>query len=309
MIICPRCRNDTLNVMDSLVCEQCDARFPETHGRPVLLHPDNAVFSLADYASLPDPKTNAVRPIGQRPWYLPTASVNLSRDRILAVLKARLSMIATPKILIVGGGQQRCHLDPLLSDNPEAQIVYTDIDINSDVDIFCDGHDLPFVDESFDAVITTAVLEHVLYPERVASEIQRVLKPHAFLYSELPFLQHVHEGAYDFTRYTMSGHTRLFNRINILEKGSVAGPATSLVWAIEGFFVAFARGENSARIAKLFGRVLFGWLKHLDRWLIKRPAAEDSASCTFVFGQRRDDPRPDVEIIAGYTGAQHTMHT
>ena len=79
-------------------------------------------------------------------------------------------------ILVVGGGCQRVWLDPLLRVVHPHRVVYSHIDSGADVDLFCDGHDLPFVDGAFDAVVTTAVLEHVLYPERVGIEIARVLK-------------------------------------------------------------------------------------------------------------------------------------
>jgi len=39
-----------------------------------------------------------------------------------------------------------------------------------------DGHKIPFADDSFDLVICTEVLEHVVNPEKVTSEIERVLK-------------------------------------------------------------------------------------------------------------------------------------
>jgi len=60
-------------------------------------------------------------------------------------------------------------------------------------------------------VVTTAMIEHVLYPEEVGAEICRILKVGGLLYSELPFIQPVHEGAYDFTKYTLFGHRHLFN--------------------------------------------------------------------------------------------------
>lgn len=40
-----------------------------------------------------------------------------------------------------------------------------------------DGHKIPFSDESFDLVICTEVLEHVVNPRIVIQEIKRVLKP------------------------------------------------------------------------------------------------------------------------------------
>jgi SAM-dependent methyltransferase len=40
-----------------------------------------------------------------------------------------------------------------------------------------DGAALPFADQSFDAVVSLQVLEHVKHPRRVVEEIARVLKP------------------------------------------------------------------------------------------------------------------------------------
>lgn len=40
-----------------------------------------------------------------------------------------------------------------------------------------DGEALPFEDASFDAVVSLWVMEHVKHPERIFSEIRRVLKP------------------------------------------------------------------------------------------------------------------------------------
>ena len=110
-----------------------------------------------------------------------------------------------------------------------------DIDKQADVDIFCDAHELSFKDEVFDGVISTAVLEHVLYPDKVIHEIHRVLKKDGFIYSEIPFLQSVHEGAYDFMRYTLSGHRRLLEYFKEIEVGMVAGPGTALVWSLVDF--------------------------------------------------------------------------
>ena len=112
------------------------------------------------------------------------------------------------------------------------------------VDLFCDAHELPFLDETFDGVIASAVLEHVVYPERVAAEIHRVLARRGLIYSEIPFLQQVHEGAYDFTRYTLSGHRRLLNHFEEFSSGVVAGPGTTLAWAIEHFAVCCTPRRN-----------------------------------------------------------------
>ena len=212
-------------------------------------------------------------------------------------------------MLVVGGGRQRAWLDPLLGDEDvHHRVIYSDIDSGADVDLFCDGHDLPFHDGVVDAVVTTAVLEHVLYPERVANEITRVLRPGGLLYSELPFMQQVHEGAYDFTRYTLSGHRRLFNSFEEIDSGMVAGPATALVWAIENLALAFVRGSRSRKLTKGMVRVCFGGFKYLDHLLVRRPEAMDGASCTYFFGLRTSSRLSDGEIIRRYVGAKPLQH-
>ena len=222
------------------------------------------------------------------------------RDLILPMRQAT--------VLVVGGGHQRQWLDSQLGTGGAIQVLYSDIDVDADVDVFCDGHDLPFVDGIFDAVIATAVLEHVLYPERVAAEISRVLKIGGLLYSEVPFMQQVHEGAYDFTRYTLSGHRRLFNHFSEIESGMVAGPATALVWAIENFALAFVVRSMQRRATKALVRFSFGWLRYFDHLLVNRPEAMDGASCTFFFGLKIEGRVPDKDIVAHYVGAKHVQH-
>ena len=145
--------------------------------------------------------------------WLPSPSINLNRGPNLVKFGSTLSSVECAHILVVGGGQQRQSLEATLAQYPNLRFIYTDIDINATVDIFCDAHDLPFKDNIFHGAIITAVLEHVLYPERVVSEIHRVLVDGGVLYSEIPFMQQVHEGAYDFTRYTLSGHRRLYKAV------------------------------------------------------------------------------------------------
>ncbi len=70
------------------------------------------------------------------------------------------------------------------------------------VDVFGDGRRLPFADESFDTVLATEVLEHVLSPGTVVQEMARVLKPEGRLLVTVPFLQPLHEMPWDYYRYT-----------------------------------------------------------------------------------------------------------
>ncbi|MCZ6616530.1 MAG: methyltransferase domain-containing protein [Gammaproteobacteria bacterium] len=310
LLRCPGCATPELIIgalTGDLVCRSCANRYPVSDGRPVMLTADNDVFRQDDYRNAVIVDTHAEGFDWQR--LIPNPSVNLASERVLGRLRELLESLPSAVVLVVGGGQQRKWLDQRLGAGDSIQLVYSDIDVSADVDLFCDGHDLPFIDAAFDAVVTTAVLEHVLYPERVAAEIVRVLKMDGILYSELPFIQQVHEGAYDFTRYTLSGHRRIFNGVRELESGMVAGPGTALVWAIENFALAFIVRPSLRNIVKAAVRIVFGWIKYFDLLLADKPAAMDGASCTYLLGRKIDGRVPDVEIVANYVGAKYLKHS
>ena len=150
--------------------------------------------------------------------------------------------------------------------------------------IVADGHHLPFCDNSFDGVWIQAVLEHVLDPNVVVSEIHRVLKFDGVVYADTPFMQQVHEGAYDFTRFTLSGHRWLFRKFNHESSGTVSGAGTALIWSIRYFARALT---GSDRIAWAISLAIF-WLRYFDYIAQKRPANADAACGVFFFGRKAD---------------------
>ncbi len=303
---CPQCRVGGFDDHDSLLtCKHCKTKFPFSQHRPILLRHDNALFSIDDYVQATPDLGNMKQGLKR---FVPSPSVNLAYARVVGLLRGMLDEQGVQNILVVGGGKQRKWLDPMLKSIYSHNVVYSDIDTGADVDLFCDGHDLPFDSNVFDAVITTAVLEHVLLPERVADEIYRILKSGGFLYSEMPFMQQVHEGAYDFTRYTLSGHRRLFNGFSEIESGMVAGPGTALVWAIENFLLAFVTKKYLRLSIKILSRLVFSWIKYADQLLVDKPQAMDGASCTYFFGKKVKDKISDAEIISRYVGAKHLQH-
>ncbi len=174
-----------------------------------------------------------------------------------------------------------------------------DIYLSGFVRVIAGAHQIPFAEGVFDGVIVQAVLEHVLDPNLVVEEIWRVLKPDGLVYAETPFLQQVHEGPYDFTRFTESGHRWLFRKFESLDSGVVAGPGLVLQWSIDylirGLFGSKTAGIRSRR------------LTCAARWLdsrIKSDYAVDSASCVFFFGRRSNETLTSHEIALHYKGAQ-----
>lgn len=301
---CPDCRATALSLSDRAVtCTECGAAFPVVEGKPVMIRRDNRIFPQAQY--LNSQVAGQAGPSGLR-RFVPSRSVNLGYRRLLRSLGTAVRNIGGTTILVVGSGTQRRWLDPLLAP-AGVQLIYSDVDTRATVDLFCDAADLPFADGVFDGVVTSAVLEHVLDPRQVASEIHRVLRPGGLLYSEIPFLQQVHEGAYDFTRYTLSGHRRLLNAFEELEGGVVAGPGTTLAWALEHFAVSFSPAFLRQPV-RLLSRWAFSWLKYSDYFLGQSSAASDGASCTYFLGRKSSVTRSDLDIIEHYSGLRDLRH-
>ncbi|RUT85512.1 class I SAM-dependent methyltransferase, partial [Mesorhizobium sp. M7A.T.Ca.US.000.02.1.1] len=71
---------------------------------------------------------------------------------------------------------------------------------------------IPFRDESFDYVISNAVLEHVRDPFAAAREMTRVLKPGGEMFVHVPFLQPYHGFPHHYYNMTKDGLRSLFDR-------------------------------------------------------------------------------------------------
>lgn len=94
-------------------------------------------------------------------------------------------------------------------------------------DIVGDVHALPFADNSVDAIICLAVLEHVEEPQQAMREIYRVLKPggYCLLYAPFLFYYHPMNGYYkDFYRFTYDGFEYLTRDFSHVEIQGVRGP-------------------------------------------------------------------------------------
>ena len=307
LLQCPDCRaRGTPGSMRStgseLCCSICNRAFSLADDVPVLLAADNPLFEAAAYS-----RAEVGERRRRKRRILPGPSVNLSRARLLSRLFSELGTGAR-RVLVVGAGTQVEAMLKLPAFRDDVTVTCIDIDAGADVDYFCDAHTLAFQDGAFSAVVTTAVLEHVLEPQRVVSEIHRVLAPGGLVYSELPFMQQVHEGAYDFSRYTLGGHRWLFRDFEEIDTGSVAGPGTALVWAIEHFAIAPWRSRVAQRCARGVARCLFFWLKYFDFAWADRPAAMDGASCTYFYGRKSASRLSEGELIARYTGDKVVQH-
>jgi len=129
---------------------------------------------------------------------------------------------------------------------------------------------LPFADETFDLVVCTSVLEHVVDERSAVREILRVTRFGGRLWVEVPFIYHFHVSGsldiHDFRRWTVEGVKRLLPGCRILEIGPnvAAGTALRLMCA-ETLALVFYRSNHTG--AYYLSRWALCWLLWPLSWL------------------------------------------
>lgn len=178
------------------------------------------------------------------------------------------------------------------------RVLQTDVAFGRGVHVIADAHDLPFEDVAFDLVIAVAVLEHVADPQRCVAEIHRVLAPRGHVYAVTPFLQPVHMGAHDFTRFTPIGHRRLFRHFDEVAAGVALGMGSVLAFTFSAALLSVSDARAWRLPARLLGLLAVPLLRRLD--VVLRHGADAAGGCWFL-GQRREGaPVSDRALVGGY---------
>ncbi|KAA8966026.1 class I SAM-dependent methyltransferase [Mycobacterium sp.] len=309
LVICPRCANP-VRITDGRwrctdsSCRYAETPFPTVAGAPVLVDFEHSVLDadrLRSSQGASPVAPSRLRRLLSRLLHPPNTIAGVNVARMLELLRADHAADDAGtgrglRILVIGGGTTGDGLAALYAD-PTVDLIAFDIYVSPMVQFVADGHAIPLADGSVDGVVIQAVLEHVLEPPIVAREIHRVLRSGGIVYADTPFLQHVHMGPYDFTRFTDSGHRYLFRSFDCIDSGCVAGAGTALRWSLDCFVRALTR---SARLGKITAASFF-WLSWFDRILDPRHSL-DGASAVFFLGRKSAEPISRAEIIDYYQG-------
>lgn len=300
---CPR-RSRIICKSDQLSCGSSDcpnySGFPVLGEKPILIPFDQqTIFSPEDFATgnhelgMPQRSRSEIGRVLRDLLSVRVGNTAKNIDPVLAELKPGA------RALIVGGGTIGIGMDGLIERGDLICHAF-DVYASPNIELIADAHFMPYSDDVFDFVVIQAVLEHVLQPDLVVSEIFRVLKQGGMVYSEVPFLQAVHEGPYDFTRFTLSGHVWLFRAFAIEASGPHGGPAVSLAWAIK--YLAWA--VLGKRVGQAVFALTFPPLALLDRLLPGRRQA-DAASGSWLRARKAQQPTLDAKSVPKlYCGLQ-----
>jgi SAM-dependent methyltransferase len=309
-LCCPICKGNLK--LDSKNCQcinsECKALFPIENGIPILIDETNSIFAIDDFLQ----SRNTFFDLTQKNAlfeklknFIPNISLNIKgKENYKKLANILLTYSHRPKLLIIGGSILGEGTEAIVN-HPDIELVETDISFGPRTSLICDAHSLPFIDNSFDGVIVQAVLEHVLDPYKCVEEIHRVLKDDGIVYAETPFMQQVHGGCYDFTRFTYLGHRRLFRKFEEIESGAVCGPGMALAWSYKYLFLSFIKSKFLKRLVELFVRLTAFPLKYLDYVLIDRGGTLDAASGYYFIGKKSWEILPDKELIKLYKGSSY----
>jgi SAM-dependent methyltransferase len=308
LFACPRCRAALIRTQNgysctsaACVCSQ-ESHFGYLQSYPVLVDFDNSILGAKkalnseDIILAPSSSSDGVLKKIARKVLFPKNTV--AAKNITRLINLAKEMSPNPTVLVVGCGSIGSGIDAIYND-PAVRLIGFDIYGSPATQFIADAHQIPLRDQCVDAVVVQAVLEHVLDPWRVVAEIHRVLKTDGLVYGETPFMQQVHAGAYDFTRFTESGHRYLFRKFTLIESGVVQGPGTQLLWTIENVGRSVFRSMNMGVLLRL----MFFWLRYIDRITPAKYAVDDACGVFFLGRKSAREVMPK-EMVDYYKGAQ-----
>lgn len=166
------------------------------------------------------------------------------------------------------------------STNISDEVLNVDIFNYPNVNIVGEITNLPFRDNSVDAIMNMGVIEHLPNPQKAVSEMYRVLKEDALLFAEIPFMQGFHASPYDFTRYTKEGLKILFKDFEIIDIKVSGGPCSGFAWLLqENLAIILSFGIVPLyRLVYLIALVLTFPIKFLDIFYADHPYASNISS-------------------------------
>lgn len=303
LLVCPRCRASVAQTEAGLTCSSVSCAlssdsFPIVNGQPALIDFDNSIVDRDELVAMGGSsvlqRTDPIRLAVARVLNGINPVTHFYAVDMLSRLRADQHGQEKIRILVIGGGSRGYGTEDLYNQD-DVLLIGIDIYASENTALVADAHSLPLVSGSIDAVWIQAVLEHVLEPWRVVEEIRRVLRPGGLIFADTPFLWPIHEAAYDYMRFSSSGHRWLFKGFAHLSSGHSSGAGVTLLLAIRYCLAAVFRSSFWATVATL---PLF-WVRFFDK-VGSRRGNLTAAAGIFFYGAKADREISPKEIVAFY---------
>lgn len=284
-LVCPVSRQPLQVTVagDALTTTDGSRTYPFLNGRVPILLADPSL--LEGYVTASD-KMNEEYSAEKNPL-----SLNVILNRVQKMLvpdyRKRSAVAAVSKIfdrqptsalcLSIGGGPGRCH----------PALVNVNVGPFPNVEVVADAHQLPYADNSVDAIFCEAVIEHLSRPVKAVQEMFRVLKPGGMVFAATPFLQAYHGYPHHYQNFTLTGHQHLFTShgFELEESGACVGPIYTMFNLTSKFLRYFLPTVISLPLLVIWNLCSLP-LRPLDRLLNEHPKAHMLASLTYLVARK-----------------------
>jgi SAM-dependent methyltransferase len=228
---CVKCKVDnSLKLIQNgdLQCNLCGELFEVVKQRPIMIDKFSTDYlSLVKAASSLNDRNSCVR---NNPWnknldiknyFFKHLFSNCNRFdlqwKFLAemieemVISIHKNSFSKPMILDIGAGDAKYGSFFADMNYTSTDLVYSSERHKFDfIDLVSNAENLPIANSCADFILNFALMEHVPNPEKVISEIARVLKNGGKVYSIIPLTRPEHMQPYDFYRFTRFSIDKLF---------------------------------------------------------------------------------------------------
>lgn len=160
----------------------------------------------------------------------------------------------------------------------------------ANVDIVADISDLPIDSNSIDAIINESVLEHIGQPEKIVSEMHRLLKPGGYIYLSVPFIVSFHSSPDDYYRWTKPGLRMMMFHFSEIEVGVRYGPTSAMIYIVsEWLATLFSFGVIKIhQYIFILLMIVLAPLNILDFFIYKISSSENIAGGFYFIGRKNN---------------------
>jgi SAM-dependent methyltransferase len=274
ILLCPSCRGENIKLnSDKVICEVCGLEYKYENGKIIFTvlqkedigdSFDRVKYSVKKYNKIYDFLIRVFSPV----------YVDKYSDKFIKKYCSGKDLI----VLNLGSGNS----------NLSGNVSNVDLFNYPNVNLVCDIENLPLKDNSCDAILNIAVLEHVKNPEKIVAEIYRVLKKGGLVFSFFPFIQGYHASPFDFSRRTVEGIKYLYKDFESVEVKVAGGPASGFLWIFQEFLaLVLSFGiKKIHNLVLIFLMLITFPVKYLDIVLRHFPAAENISSGFYYIGKK-----------------------